>query len=196
MLRRFENLTRVTTKVVICRIIGDRIQEKNMGSSTAALESAKNEPVTLTVGSTVSAVKLDDNDEFHLKRSLNEIQCLVLHRSFSRWHRRDVMYVEKLKFDVLTTEKLSSAMIEHVRKANLQVVTGIKKKRIIERYLGFRFVRKTNIDCRRFHFDIERADEIIGELKLCTPTIYFVGVNAVDIRALMTKESLHHHYLF
>ena len=167
---------------VAVRLIGDFVQDGPPSYHITPTSSRTVEyPMTIVLGGTLTPLDEGRSSE----------QLLVLHRSSCQWDTRDHLFVEDLEIKERTESELVDMMSEDVREQNRVLLSGQKRKRETERYLGFRFTRREKRNHKRLHFDRESAGEVLGDLQVCIPTLTFiVSTNAADIAQLCTKDKL------
>ena len=168
---------------IAVRVIGDIVQDGRPSSHVNSTSSRTvQHPMTFLVGGTVTPLKDGAGG--------NE-QRLILYRSSSEWDTRDHVFVEDLELKQQAESDLVEMMTDDMREKNRVLISGKKRQRQTERFLGFRFTQPGRLNKKRIHFDRESAREVLGELQVCVPTMIFIrSANAVDISEQCTKEKM------
>ena len=172
---------RARSEDIAVRLIGDYVQDGSpvMHSVGSTAESAE-DPLTVVIGGTLSYAQEGGPSN-----------RLVLHRSSCEMDTRDHVYVEDLELVARSEVDLVRMLTTEVRGENQVLRSGKKRKRVTERFLGFRFRQRAKPNPRRLHYDTTSASEVIGDIQFFIPTITFIGSsNAVDVAELCTNDRL------
>ena len=169
---------------LLVRVVGDYICQEPAASPFRNVDDGCDKEMLVTLGSSFTELLglsiLEENKK-----------CMVLHRQNCQLDPRDKAYVEPLELRCDSARIVLGKLTEDTRQENRSVISGDKRKRTNRRFMGFQWTRKTRIDPHTLFYDVDRANEIIGEIQMCIPTLtFFGGSTASEIRKLSSEVDL------
>ena len=166
------------------RIIGDYICEEPGKPQPGRATVTSNRECIISLGSTLSAVTTPSVlPEKH--------RCIVLRRPSCEYDTRDRSYVSPLEMACLPSSALLEKCSDETREKNRVYFNGDNKRTEQKRLFGYRWSRISRVDPRTLFFDTVDADEILGEIFLCIPTLtFFGGATAMEIKTLCDESNL------
>ena len=164
----------------LVRVIGDYVREEP-ASFRRDVSDASAECLII-LGATLTAV---ENSSFLKEKHMS----VVLHRESCEWDPRERAYSCSLEVNCQDSQSLLAKLSEDTREKNRVVVSGERRKTAQQRFMGFRWCRRSRIDPRALFFDKNKADEVIGDIHVCIPSLLFFGGSTSEEILQLSKET-------
>ena len=184
MARKLKRRGKIDAPLIV-RLIGDYVCEEPGPAPSHQTGDSSNSQCLITLGSSISCMS-------NASMFSTEHRCVILRRPSCEWDPRDRAYVVPMEIDSEFSRLLLPKLKAETREKNKVLCGGgEKRKRVQDRFLGYRWKRLSRMVTKTLFFDDKDADEVVGEIQLCIPTLTFCGgATASEINRICEQGSL------